>query len=126
MDETVLMGRGTALHRVAARTWRQHLPAAGHSPAAHLAFMTGDHHRVRDFVVRELPRHGGRPLDVGAIGRALRLAPETVNLILEALERRRFFLVRDAGGRVTWAFPVTVEPTAHRLTFNTGERIFAA
>ena len=29
-------------------------------------------------------------------------------------------------GAVTWAYPVTVDQTPHHLTFNTGEKIYAA
>jgi len=49
-----------------------------------------------------------------------------VTAILDDLERNLFFLVRDARGDVSWAFPVTAEKTPHKLTFNTGERPHAA
>ena len=46
--------------------------------------------------------------------------------LLDDLEKHLFFLVRDRGGNVSWAFPVTSDRTPHRLRFSTGERIFAA
>ena len=49
-----------------------------------------------------------------------------VNTILDELEQNLVFLVRNEQGAVSWAFPVTVEPTPHRLTFSTGEQIYAA
>jgi hypothetical protein len=49
-----------------------------------------------------------------------------VKSILEELERKLFFLVRNEQGAVAWAYPVTVEITPHRLDFNTGERIYGA
>jgi hypothetical protein len=49
-----------------------------------------------------------------------------VQAILEELERNLLFLVRGESGAVAWAFPVTVEPTPHRLNFSTGERLFGA
>src|SRR5258708_3809748 len=39
----------------------------------HLAFMTPRHYAVRNFVVRELPRHGGRPLRPARIAKSLGL-----------------------------------------------------
>jgi hypothetical protein len=49
-----------------------------------------------------------------------------ITSILDELERKLFFLVKNEQGAVIWAYPVTVEPTPHRLNFNTGERLYAA
>lgn len=91
-----------------------------------LAFMTPPHHAIRNFVVRELPRKGGRPLSAAQIARALGWEPEFVAGLLADLEQRLFFLVRNAHGAVSWAFPVTCDRTPHRLRFSSGERIFGA
>ncbi len=88
-----------------------------------LDFMTARHHAVRNFVVRELPRNGGNPLRPAQIAAALGFDPAE---ILDELERRLFFLVRNAAGNVNWAFPVTSDRTPHRLTFSTGEHIYGA
>ncbi len=93
--------------------------------ASRLAFLSRDHHLVRDFVVRELPRQG-RPLSPMQIAQGTGLAPDTVSAILADLEKNLFFLVRDPGGSVSWAFPVTTSQTQQRLTFSTGERISGA
>lgn len=93
--------------------------------AARLAFMTREHHLVRDFVVRELPRQR-TPLRPGRIAQSIGLELHQVKRILADLEDHLFFLVRDAGGNVGWAFPVTTSRTPHRLSFSTGERIFGA
>ena len=90
-----------------------------------LAFMTPRHHAVRNFVVRELPRHGG-PLSPTQIARSLRLDAKVVTDLLADLEKHLFFLVRNTRGEVSWAFPVTTDPTPHSLGFSTGERIFGA
>lgn len=92
----------------------------------HIAFMTAQHHAVRNLVVRELPRNHGRPISPAEIAAALSLKLEHVVRLLEDLERHLFFLVRDRRGDVSWAFPVTRDRTPHRLHFSTGERIFAA
>lgn len=87
--------------------------------------MTEEHHRVRYFVVRELPRVG-EPLLPEFIAQNLNLPLARVNAILAELEKHLFFLVRNGQGAVSWAFPVTVESTPHELTFSTGERLYGA
>ncbi|HLW54304.1 MAG TPA: hypothetical protein VKW06_15815 [Candidatus Angelobacter sp.] len=93
--------------------------------AARLAFMSREHHAVRDCVVRELPRED-RPISPARIAQITGLAVERVSAILAELEKNLFFLVRDAGGSVSWAFPVTRARTPHRLSFSTGEKIYGA
>ncbi len=87
--------------------------------------MSEDHHRVRNFVVTELPRTG-EPLGLASISRHLNLSLAQVRVLVEELERGLFFLVRNAQGAVSWAFPVTVDETPHHLAFSTGERLNAA
>ncbi|MFG1691567.1 hypothetical protein ACGF5M_05395 [Gemmatimonadota bacterium] len=90
-----------------------------------LAFMSADHHSVRNFAVAELPRLAA-PLAPAEISRVLGIPlPRTLEILTD-LEKRLFFLVRDKKGDVSWAFPVTVEPTGHNLVFSTGERLDAA
>jgi CRP-like cAMP-binding protein len=93
--------------------------------ASRLAFMSRNHHSVRDFAVRELPRQD-RPLSPVQIAQVTGLPRESVSAILTDLEKNLFFLVRDSEGNVSWAFPVTTSETPHRLTFSTGEKIFGA
>ena len=60
------------------------------------------------------------------IAAALHLSLSRVVGVLDDLERHLFFVVRDAFGEVTWAFPMTVARTPHRLRFSTGERVSGA
>ncbi len=60
------------------------------------------------------------------IAEELKLSLDRTNAILDELEKNLFFLVRNERGAVTWSFPVTVDPTPHHLTFNTGEQLYAA
>jgi hypothetical protein len=87
--------------------------------------MTPAHQQVRYFAVRELAIRG-RPLSPEEISTALELPLAQVQLILEELEKHLVFLVRNEQGAVAWAYPVTVEPTPHRLEFSSGERLYAA
>jgi CRP-like cAMP-binding protein len=93
--------------------------------AARLAFMSREHHLIRDFVVRELPRQE-RPLSPTHIAQVTALSLQRVSAIVTELESNLFFLVRDSEGNVSWAFPVTTSRTPHRLTFSTGEKSFGA
>ena len=91
-----------------------------------LAFMTPAHHAVRNFVVRELPRNHARALTPAQIATSLPLEAKVVAAVLDELEAHLFFLVRNARGDVSWAFPVTSDRTPHNLRFSTGERIYGA
>ena len=85
--------------------------------------MTGAHHRVRYFVVKGLADKQ-KPIEPEFISKTLNMPLAQVTDILEELERKLFFLVRDEQGAVVWAYPVTVETTPHSLNFNTGERLY--
>ncbi len=100
----------------------EHIPAR---MAKRLAFMTREHHLVRDFVVREIPRHK-QAIAPARIAQCTGLAPEHVKAIVAELEKNLFFLVRNEAGDVSWAYPVTTETTRHRLTFSTGEKTYGA
>ena len=90
-----------------------------------MSFMSSDHHAVRNFVVSELPR-AGKALPPEYIAHRLGLPLEQVAQILDDLERHLVFLFRNPQGEVAWAYPVTVDPTPHRVTFSSGEKIYAA
>jgi hypothetical protein len=126
MKDIILFGRGEAILEVPAESWRKHLANTRQHSATRLSFMTGEHHLVRNFAVRELPRNHGKPLSPEDISRRLNLPLSRVTAILDDLEKHLFFLVRNGAGEVSWAFPVTSERTPHRLSFSSGEQIFAA
>ncbi len=92
---------------------------------ANLDFMSVDHHRVRDFVVTEIPK-AGKPLSPGYVAQALNLPADRLRIILDDLEKHMTFLFRNPQGEVEWAYPVTAACTPHHIAFSTGERIDAA
>jgi hypothetical protein len=94
-------------------------------PLRALDFMTDDHHRIRDFVVMELPRVG-QPLSLEFIAQALDIPLARVTDILGDLERHMTFLFCNEQGAVVWAYPVTAQATPHHVTFSSGEQIYAA
>jgi hypothetical protein len=87
--------------------------------------MSEEHHLVREFAVRELPRVG-EPLSPEFIAEELSLPVDQVESILDELDKHMTFVCRDAAGAVVWAYPVTAASTPHHLTFSTGERLYAA
>ena len=125
MSGRVLIGVGREIHSVPDDAFQKSLKGLPARMASRLAFMSRNHHSVRDFAVRELPRQD-RPLSPMQIAQVIGLTAQDVLAILADLERNLFFLVRDTAGNVSWAFPVTTSETAHRLRFSTGEKIFGA
>lgn len=125
MNDPVLLGQGRQIAQLPRKTWEGHLSQVPQHSETRLAFMSEEHHLVRYFVVRELPRTG-KPMRPEFISQSLKLPVVRVNTILDELERNLFFLVQNSQGAVTWAFPVTVEKTPHELTFSTGERLHSA
>ena len=92
---------------------------------AKLDFMTEEHHLVRDFAVREIPRVG-QPLAPQLIAGEVDLPTDRVVELLDELEKEMTFLYRGDGENVTWAYPVTADRTPHHVTFSTGEEVHAA
>ena len=125
MRETVLLGRGRQITRRPRDAWERALAAAPERIGRRLDFMSDEHHLVRNFIVRELPRLG-RPMSFEHISGTLHLSPGRTATIVNDLEKNRFFLVRGSPNEVSWAFPVTVADTGHHLIFSTGERLDAA
>lgn len=125
MGNEVLIGRGNQMTTLPQSLWETHLGAIPEHGQERLAFMTPDHHRVRYFVVGELIARA-RPIEPEHIAARLGLALERTVEILAELEQQLFFLVRDGRGAVVWAYPVTTDKTPHRLTFDSGEGIYAA
>ena len=58
MDESILIGRGREILSIPRERWEEQLSQAPARIKPRLAFMTRNHHRLRYFVVRELPRSG--------------------------------------------------------------------
>jgi hypothetical protein len=125
MEAKILVGRDQKILEVPQATWQQHLTQIPQHSQARLSFMTKVHHQIRYFVVKEMVNRQ-KPVEPEFISEKLNVPLEGVKLILEELERKLFFLVRNAQGAVAWAYPVTVETTPHRLNFSSGERLYGA
>ncbi len=125
MGNKIMMGMWRYLINVPDFMWRRQIPRAEKKFSSHLQFMSDEHRLVHHFAVRELP-FAGKPLSPAYTAEKLALPLERVKDILDDLERHMTFLFRNREGEVVWAYPVTVEKTPHRITFDTGEEIYAA
>ncbi len=125
MSSRLWIGLGRHMIPVPRMVWERQVRKKAQGMGAHLGFMTEEHHLVREFAVRELPRVG-EPLSPGLIARELDLPVARVETILDDLEEHMTFVCRNPQGEVVWAYPVTVEGTPHHVTFSSGERLYAA
>jgi hypothetical protein len=125
MANNVMLGIWRAMLPVPGKVFDGQIAKSVQDTVAGLAFMSEGHHRVRDYVVTELPR-AGKPLAPEVIAQGVGLPQAQVDGILDELEKRMTFLYRGDGRSVTWAYPVTSDQTPHHVTFSTGEQIHAA
>ena len=80
MVDSVLIGRGETITSIPQSDREHELSSAPESISRRLEFMTEDHHLVRNFVVRELPRLG-RSIALAEISGALQLTRERTKSI---------------------------------------------
>ena len=125
MGEGILQGRGRRIIEVPRGEWEERLSQVLQHHEIRLGFMSEEHHRVRNLVVRDMPRLG-KSIQPEYISQELGLPMARLGELLNELEEKLFFLVRNAQGSVSWAFPVTVDHTPHHATFSTGESLYAA
>lgn len=125
MDTDVRIIRHGSLTSVPTPDWKRELLTAVDRGRRRLDFMSEEHHAIRRSAVTELVRTG-QPIEPEAFSRKLDISISRTIEILDDLERNLFFLVRNAEGAVSWAFPVTTDRTPHKLTFSTGERLYGA
>jgi hypothetical protein len=125
MRNRLLLGLLRHMLPIPRKVWQGEVSRSGEHVAARLAFMSEEHHQVRNFVVLEIPRVGA-PLSPAYIADALDLPLDRVVRLLDELEVHMTFLFRNDRGEVSWAYPVTADETPHHVTFHTGEEIYAA
>ncbi len=125
MTNRLLMGLWRFMIPIPRFMWQKQIATNARKIEVGLRFLSKEHHLIRNFAVTQLPR-AGRPLSPELIAQKLNLPVSRVNLVLEDLEKRRFFLFRNKAGKVAWAYPVTADSTPHQVSFSTGEQIYAA
>ena len=86
MNKSLLLGLWRFLLRIPRPIWQREVEQSAMAGKKSLAFMTPDHHRVRDYVVRELPRIA-KPISPEMIAQVLDMELERVISILDELEK---------------------------------------
>ncbi len=124
-EEVVRLGRGDDVVSLPEADWWRELQH--HLPSARGRFdaLPPLHREVRRAAVLELVRTA-RPVPPRALAARVGAPLDDVQAAVAELERRLFFLVRDAAGDVSWAFPFTADPTPHRLELSSGEQLYGA
>jgi hypothetical protein len=125
MEEVILLGRDREILKFPEATWKQQLAEIPQHSQSRLSFMTEAHHQIRYLVVKEMAITR-KPIEPEFISERLKIPIERVKSILDELETKLFFLVRNEHGAVAWAYPITVETTPHKLEFSSGERLYGA
>lgn len=125
MDSNIRIISNGSLTSLPTVDWKQLVLAAIERGRQRLDFMSEEHHAIRRAAVTGLVRTG-KPIEPETFSRQLEISVSRTVEILDDLERNLFFLVRNEEGAVSWAFPVTVDRTPHKLTFSTGERLYGA
>lgn len=125
MNNNLLLGLLRCMLPVPRPLWQMQVSRNARHLDAGLDFMSAEHHLIRNFVVRELPRVG-KPSSPEFIAQNLNLPIAQVKTILDDLEKHMTFLFRNEQGAVTWAYPVTVDRTPHHVALSTGEQVYAA
>jgi len=125
VSDSLLIRRKRRMSRIPPAIWKHNVRSEAKRAGARLEFMGSAHHRVRTFVVTELPR-AQQSLSPETIAAGVGLKTRRVRGILDELETQLTFLYRRDGRNVDWAYPVTLEETPHRVTLDSGERFFGA
>ena len=125
MDKKLLLGLWRYLLPIPPTLWRSEIEKSARGGLQSTAFMSPEHHLLRDLVVMEIPRQAA-PLSPQWIASRSGLSLERVTKILDELEKHMTFLYRNPQGEVAWAYPVTADTTPHHVGFSTGETIYAA
>ncbi len=125
MRNTLMLGLWRYIINVPPSLWQKQIAKGKRKFEKEHGSLSEEYRLIHHFVVRELPRNG-MPLSPEFISGELGLSAYRVKIALDYLEKRMTFLYRNRKGEVVWAYPVTVDKTPHRITFNTGEKLYAA
>ena len=125
MQNTLMLGLWRYVINVPPFLWQKQIEKGKRSFERAYGRLSEEQRAVHHFTVTELP-YAGKPLSPKLISEKLSIPVARIKAILDTLEKRMTFLFRNVRGDVTWAYPVTVEKTPHKITFSTGEKLYAA
>ena len=125
MSNKLMLGLWRYIIKVPPSLWEKQIAKGKRKFEKERGFLSEEYRLIHHFVVRELPCKS-KPLSPEFISDELGFSLDRVKNALDYLEQRMTFLHRNRKGDVVWAYPVTVDKTPHRITFNTGEKLYAA
>ena len=125
MSNKLMLGLWQYIIKIPPFLWQKQIAKGKRRFEKEYGSLSEDYRLIHHFVVRELP-YAGKPLSPESISDKLCLPVDGVKTALDYLEKRMTFLYRNKNGEVVWAYPVTVDKTPHKITFNTGEQLYAA
>src|SRR5512137_1848580 len=99
MNNNLLLGLLRWVVPVPRVLWQRQVSENARHMDAGLGFMSAEHHQIRNFVVREIPRVG-KPLSPEVIAQSLSLPLARTKTILDDLEKHMTFLFRNDQGDV--------------------------
>ena len=125
MKNKLMLGLWRHIINVPQFLWKKEIARGKRKFEEEYGALSEEQRGIHHFVVRELPNNG-KPLSPEQISGKLDIPADRVKEALDYLEKRLTFLFRNEKGEVTWAYPVTVDKTPHTITFDTGEKVYAA
>lgn len=125
MANHLMLGLWRCIIHVPPFLWKKQIAKGRKKIQTVYAGLSSETRQIHHFCVRELPVQGV-PLSSDFISESLGLAPDLVDASLDELEQKMTFLFRNPQKQVTWAYPVTVDRTPHRIFFDSGEQLYAA
>jgi hypothetical protein len=126
MKNKLMLGLWRHIIDVPPFLWKEKITQAKGEFEKEHGVLSGEKRIIHHFVVKELPDNGGRPLSPELISEKLDISVDRIDDALDYLEKRLTFLCRNEKGEVVWAYPLTAAKTPHRITFDTGEKLYAA
>jgi hypothetical protein len=125
MKNRIMLGLWRYIINVPPFLWKKQISTGKRKIEKIYGSIPDKYRTIHHFVVRELP-YAGEPLTPELISKRLDLPDDVVKAALDYLEKHMTFLYRNESGNVVWAYPVTVAKTPHKITFSTGEKLYAA
>lgn len=125
MKNKLMLGLWRHIIKVPPFLWQKQIDKGKRKFEKEYGSLSEEKRLIHHFVVKELPYYG-KPLSAELISDRLGFPVDHVINALDYLEKRMTFLYRNRDGEVVWAYPVTVDKTPHRITFDTGEKLYAA
>ena len=124
-DRKMLMGIGIFMIPIPQVISNRGLEKGASGARAKAELLSEEERRVHYFVVKKMAV-AKEPITAELVGEELDMPLERVEKTIDKLESLKTFLYRSDGKGISWAYPLSLENTGHKMTVSTGEEFFAA